>query len=58
MSVVPTPTGECVAWRDPEFAPWLLWYEVLRDVEANWPKRVDKGRMGGRRWDRRKFSAK
>jgi len=58
MRVVPTPTGECLAWRDPEFAPWLLGYEVLGDVEANWPKGVEKGGMEGRRWERGKFGAK
>jgi len=25
---------ECLVWRDPEFKPWLLGDEVLRDVEA------------------------
>ena len=30
MKVVPTPAGECLVWRDPEFGPWLLEYEVLR----------------------------
>jgi len=50
-------TRECLAWRDLEFAPWLLGYEVLRDVEAHWPKRVEKERMGVR-WDKEKFSAK
>ena len=46
MGLVPSSAGECLAWRDLEFAPWLLGYEVLRDVEANWPKRVEKGRVG------------
>ena len=31
MKMVPTPAGECLAWRDPEFGPWLLGYSVLRD---------------------------
>jgi salicylate hydroxylase len=38
MVEVPTAKGECLAWRDPGFAPWLLGYEVFADVEANWPK--------------------
>ena len=29
------PAGECLAWRDPEFVPWLLGYEVLRDADAH-----------------------
>jgi len=28
--------------EDPEFAPWLLGYEVLRDVEAHWLNEVEK----------------
>ena len=38
-------------------APWLLWYEVLRDVEAHWPNRVDRG-IGVRRWNKEKFNVK
>ena len=42
----------------PEFGPWLLGYEALRDVEAHWPNevRVGKWRVGRRR-DKGKFSA-
>ena len=43
-------------WRDPEFGPWLLGYEVLRDVEAHWPNEVGKWRVG-RRNGKMKFSA-
>lgn len=39
----PTTHGECLAWRDPGFAPWLLGYEVLKDVDANWPKEDGEG---------------
>ena len=31
MSMVPTPPGECLAWRDLELA---LGYEILYDVEV------------------------
>ncbi|PUU75196.1 hypothetical protein B9Z19DRAFT_1131761 [Tuber borchii] len=40
MKTVPTPVGECLAWRDPEFGHWLLGYDVFRDVEAHWPNEV------------------
>lgn len=56
MKMVPTPAGECLAWRDPEFGPWLLGYSVLRDVEAHWSNEVGKLRVGGRR-GRGKFTA-
>ncbi|KAG0132105.1 hypothetical protein HOY82DRAFT_484106 [Tuber indicum] len=46
MRMVPTPPGECLPWRDPGFAPWLLGYEVLKDVEACWPKEMEGGRGG------------
>ncbi len=37
MRMVPTRAGEAVVWRDPEFAPWLLGYDHLQDVDAHWP---------------------
>ncbi|PUU76317.1 hypothetical protein B9Z19DRAFT_1115959 [Tuber borchii] len=37
MKMVQTSAWEFLAWRDPEFAPWLLGYEVMREVEADWP---------------------
>ena len=55
MKVVPTPAEECLAWRDLEFAPWLLGYEVFKNVEMHWPGEVGKWRVGGRR-GRGKFS--
>jgi len=58
MRLVPISTGECLAWRDPEFAPRLLGYEVLGDVGADWPGGVEKGRMRVRGWDRGNSSAK
>ena len=44
MKIVPTLARKCFIWRDPELAPWLLGYEVLRDVEAYWSNEVEKGR--------------
>ena len=44
--MVPTPTGECLAWKDLELAPCLLGYEVLGDVEAYWPNEVEVGDGG------------
>ncbi|KAA8909281.1 FAD dependent oxidoreductase [Sphaerosporella brunnea] len=32
----PTPDGEAMAWRDPGFAPFLLAYDVVADVEREW----------------------
>ena len=29
MKMVPTPAGECFAWKDLEFGPWLLGHEVF-----------------------------
>ena len=42
MKIVLTPARECLAWRDLEFGPWLLGYEVRRDVEAHWLNEVVK----------------
>ena len=56
MKIAPTPAGECLAWRDPAFRPWLFGYEVLRDVEAHWPNEVGKWNVEGR-WGKREFSA-
>jgi len=36
LRMKPTPPGEALAWRDPEFAPWLMGYNVEKDVEAHW----------------------
>ena len=44
MRIVPALARKCFLWRDPELAPWLLGYEVLRDVEAYWSNEVEKGR--------------
>ena len=50
MRMAPTPSGKRLAWRDPILAPWLLRYEVLSDVEVDWPNEVEKGSVGsGRR---------
>ena len=46
VKMMPTPAGECLAWKDLEFGPWLLGYEVLRDVEAHWANEVWKWRVG------------
>ena len=46
--MVPSSAGECLAWNDPELAPCLLGYVVLRDVEAYSPNEVEKGSRGGR----------
>ncbi|CBF82416.1 hypothetical protein AN9161.2 [Aspergillus nidulans FGSC A4] len=32
MQMVPTPEGECLAWRDPGLAPKLLGYDHIADV--------------------------
>jgi salicylate hydroxylase len=32
MRMVPTPEGECLAWRDPGLAPKLLGYDHVADV--------------------------
>ena len=56
IKMVPTPASECHAWRDPEFGPWLLGHEALRDVDAHWPNEVGKWEVGGRR-GKGKFSA-
>ena len=40
MKMVPTWPGEALVWRDPEFAPWLLGYDHIQDVDAHWPKRI------------------
>lgn len=45
MKIVPTPTGEHLPWRDPEFGPWFFGYSVLRDVETHWP--YEQWRNGG-----------
>jgi len=34
MSMVPTPAGEALAWRDPDLAPKLLGYDHLLDVSV------------------------
>ena len=57
MRIVSTPAGECLGWRDPEFGPWLLGHEVLRDVEAAWPNEVDKRRIEFRRGGKEKACA-
>ncbi|KAL3465219.1 hypothetical protein BJX64DRAFT_285762 [Aspergillus heterothallicus] len=36
MQMVPTPEGECLAWRDPGLAPVLLGYDHVADVDRNW----------------------
>ncbi|KAL4790116.1 hypothetical protein BDV19DRAFT_402300 [Aspergillus venezuelensis] len=36
MQMVPTPEGECLAWRDPGLAPKLLGYDHVVDVNRNW----------------------
>ncbi|KAL2812190.1 hypothetical protein BJX63DRAFT_421927 [Aspergillus granulosus] len=36
MQMVPTPEGECLAWRDPGLAPVLLGYDHISDVDRNW----------------------
>ncbi|KAL4782310.1 hypothetical protein BJX76DRAFT_359019 [Aspergillus varians] len=36
MRMVPTPEGECLAWRDPGLAPQLLGYNHVADVDRNW----------------------
>ncbi|KAL4734663.1 hypothetical protein BDV11DRAFT_50431 [Aspergillus similis] len=36
MQMVPTPEGECLAWRDPGLAPKLLGYDHIADVNRNW----------------------
>ncbi|KAF7168358.1 hypothetical protein CNMCM6106_003596 [Aspergillus hiratsukae] len=36
MQMVPTPEGEALAWRDPGFAPTLLGYAHIADVDLNW----------------------
>ena len=46
---VPTPDGECLAWRDLGFGPRLFRYEVLREAEEHWPNEVDKRRIGLRK---------
>ena len=38
MRMVPTRPGEALVWRDPEFAPWLLDYDHVHDVDLHWPK--------------------
>jgi salicylate hydroxylase len=43
MRMVPTPEGECLAWRDPGLAPKLLGYDHIADVSetgANLEKRL------------------
>ncbi|KAL4866547.1 hypothetical protein BDV12DRAFT_210382 [Aspergillus spectabilis] len=36
MRMVPTPEGECLAWRDPGLAPKLLGYDHVADVNETW----------------------
>ncbi|KAL4915018.1 hypothetical protein BDW62DRAFT_219672 [Aspergillus aurantiobrunneus] len=36
MRMVPTPEGECLAWRDPGLAPRLLGYDHIADVNRHW----------------------
>ncbi|KAL4802009.1 hypothetical protein BDV18DRAFT_148048 [Aspergillus unguis] len=36
MRMVPTPEGECLAWRDPGLAPKLLGYDHVEDVNRTW----------------------
>ena len=55
MMMMPTPAGECLAWKGLEFGPWLLGYEVLRDVGEHWANEVWKLRVG--RSANGKFSA-
>ena len=38
MRMSPTRAGEALVWRDPGFAPWLLGYDHMQDVDAHWPK--------------------
>ena len=38
MRMVPTRPGEALVWRDPGFAPWLLDYDPVQDVDLHWPK--------------------
>ena len=38
MRMSPTRPGEALVWRDPAFAPWLLGYDHMQDVDAHWPK--------------------
>ncbi|KAI5857791.1 hypothetical protein BZA05DRAFT_106304 [Tricharina praecox] len=40
----PTPPGEVLAWRDPEFAPWLMGYDVEKDFKKYWEMPKDKER--------------
>ncbi|KAL4938640.1 hypothetical protein BDV06DRAFT_231626 [Aspergillus oleicola] len=41
MQMVPTPEGECLAWRDPGLAPKLLGYDHVVDVKLNWDLGTD-----------------
>jgi salicylate hydroxylase len=41
LRMEPTPPGEVLAWRDPEFAPFLLGYDVEVDVEKHWGLGMD-----------------
>jgi salicylate hydroxylase len=43
----PTPPGEVLAWRDPEFAPYLLGYDVDEDVEKHWDLGTEMAEGGG-----------
>ncbi|KAL2002286.1 hypothetical protein VTN02DRAFT_264 [Thermoascus thermophilus] len=36
MRMNPTPPGDPLVWRDPELSPWLLGYDHIKDVDANW----------------------
>jgi salicylate hydroxylase len=37
MRMVPTESGEALAWRDPGLAPRLLGYDHIADVDRLWP---------------------
>ncbi|KAL4959700.1 uncharacterized protein BDV14DRAFT_212210 [Aspergillus stella-maris] len=42
MQMVPTPEGECLAWRDPGLAPKLLGYDHVVDVNQYWDVGVEE----------------
>ncbi|KAL3477108.1 hypothetical protein BJX99DRAFT_226708 [Aspergillus californicus] len=44
MRMVPTPEGECLAWRDPGLAPKLLGYNPVADVDRHWDMATLSGR--------------
>jgi len=44
VRAVPTPAGECLAWRPPELGSPLLGYESLQGVEVSWQNEIENGR--------------